>query len=232
MLVVSITPVSAAITLGQGPRVAAPARTDRPANIDRPATPSLTGLTRPLLDPATQLAAQDIRQNSRSDANEPSQEEQAQIQSLRRRDAEVRQHERAHSGAGGPYTGQPVYEYVSGPDGKRYAVSGEVSIDASPAGTPEATIQKMEVVIRAALAPADPSAQDQRVASQARQIKAEAVAEKNTEEREENEKAAERTDDPVGVVVDRAVSAYRQVSELVAEPLGLVTLPPSVEIFA
>lgn len=92
------------------------------------------------------------------------------VSQLRERDAEVRRHEQAHAAVGGPYAGAPTYTYETGPDGNRYAVSGEVSIDSSPVrGDPEATIRKLQVVRRAALAPASPSPQDQRVAAQAQQ---------------------------------------------------------------
>ena len=74
----------------------------------------------------------------------------------------------AHIAAGGPYVrGGARFEYEKGPDGRCYAVGGEVSIDTSPEKDPRATLQKMKVVQRAALAPAHPSAQDRRVAAQA-----------------------------------------------------------------
>jgi len=57
---------------------------------------------------------------------------------------------------------------VRGPFGKFYAVGGEVSIDMGEAATPQATIQKLKKVIKAALAPLDPSSQDRKVAAQAR----------------------------------------------------------------
>ena len=95
-------------------------------------------------------------------------EETQQIRKLERRDAEVRQHEAAHASVGGAYVrGGPSFEYQTGPDGKRYAVGGEVSIDVSPEKDPRATIAKMEVVRAAALAPANPSSQDMAVAAAA-----------------------------------------------------------------
>ena len=54
-----------------------------------------------------------------------------------------------------------------GPDGKRYIAGGEVPIDMSSGTTPEETIAKMSQVRRAALAPADPSPQDNAVAAAA-----------------------------------------------------------------
>ena len=95
-------------------------------------------------------------------------EEQQVVDELKARDAEVRRHEQAHAAVGGQYAGSPSYTYQQGPDGGRYAVGGEVSIDASPIeGDPAATIQKLQTVRRAALAPAEPSAQDQSVAAAA-----------------------------------------------------------------
>ena len=68
--------------------------------------------------------------------------------------------------AGGNARGGPSYEYQTGPDGKRYAVGGEVSIDASAvSGDPKATIRKAQQVCRAALEPGDPSGQDRSVAA-------------------------------------------------------------------
>lgn len=102
--------------------------------------------------------------------SELTEEEQRLIVQLRRRDAEVTRHEQAHAAAGGQYAGAPQYEYTVGPDGRRYRTEGEVPIDSSPIpGDPQATIEKLQVVRRAALAPADPSPQDQRVAAQASQ---------------------------------------------------------------
>ena len=91
------------------------------------------------------------------------------VQELQVRDREVRAHEAAHQSAGGSVTGGAKFTFVVGPDGRRYAVGGEVSIDVSAVpGEAEATIQKMQTVIRAALAPANPSSQDQAVAAAAR----------------------------------------------------------------
>jgi hypothetical protein len=75
----------------------------------------------------------------------------------------------AHIAAGGQYVrGGANFEYQTGPDGKRYAVGGEVSIDTSGvSGDPDATMRKMQVVRKAALAPAKTSAQDRSVAASA-----------------------------------------------------------------
>lgn len=114
--------------------------------------------------------------------------EKDQVKKLEKTDREVRAHEQAHKNAGGRYAGSASYGYQVGPDGKRYAVSGEVSIDIAPIeGDPEATISKMNVIISAALAPAKPSSQDRRVAAQAATQRNEAQAEAASgQEDEEN----------------------------------------------
>ncbi|WP_068409573.1 putative metalloprotease CJM1_0395 family protein [Labrenzia sp. OB1] len=111
--------------------------------------------------------------------------EEKQVDELSQRDREVRAHEQAHARAGGAHAGPPSYTFQQGPDGKRYAVGGEVQIDTSRERTPEATIRKMQTVIRAATAPAEPSPQDLKVAQQARSQLAEAQAERRQMQAEE-----------------------------------------------
>ncbi|MEM9366261.1 MAG: putative metalloprotease CJM1_0395 family protein [Planctomycetota bacterium] len=113
-----------------------------------------------------------------STGEELSPEQQEQVEKLAARDREVRAHEQAHLAAAGPYAlGGPTYDFQKGPDGKNYAVGGEVQIDTSPVdGDPEATIRKAQVVRAAALAPAEPSAQDRRVAANASKMEQQAVA--------------------------------------------------------
>lgn len=104
--------------------------------------------------------------------------EEKQVRELKARDREVRAHEQAHARVGGSYASSPTYTFQDGPDGKRYAIGGEVQIDSAPIpGKPEATIQKLDIVIRAALAPSEPSSQDLKVAAQARENKIKAQAE-------------------------------------------------------
>lgn len=110
------------------------------------------------------------------------------VNDLKRRDTEVKAHEAAHMAAGsGIVQGGASYEYQTGPDGKMYAVGGEVQIDVSSESTPEATIQKMQQVRAAALAPAQPSGTDRAVAAQASQIEAQARMEKMMEDKENQE---------------------------------------------
>ena len=114
----------------------------------------------------------------RADGTPMAPEEIQQLEQLRVVDREVRQHEMAHQIAGGAYTGGASYEYEVGPDGKRYAVAGEVPIDYGPVpNDPQATIEKMQTVIAAAMAPAEPSPKDLQVAAQARQYLLEAKLE-------------------------------------------------------
>lgn len=103
----------------------------------------------------------------------------AVVAQLAAADRSVREHEQAHLAAAGPYArGGPSFSYELGPDGKRYAVGGEVAIDASPdPSSPEATIRKAEIVRQAALAPAQPSPQDEQVAAAASAMEAAAQAE-------------------------------------------------------
>jgi hypothetical protein len=110
--------------------------------------------------------------------NELTREQQVQVQQLKNRDRQVRAHEHAHEAAGGSYSGAASYTYKLGPDGKRYAVAGEVPIEVSGvAGDPEATIRKMQTVQRAARAPAEPSGPDLQIAAQAAAIAQRARAE-------------------------------------------------------
>lgn len=128
----------------------------------------------------------------RQQSGQLSDEQKQEVRELKKTDREVRSHEAAHKAAAGAYArGAAQFETVVGPDGRRYAVGGEVGIDASPvSGNPEATVRKMEQVARAALAPSDPSAQDRAVAAQARQAGAEARREIILE-RAEEQKARE-----------------------------------------
>ncbi len=146
-----------------------------------------TGRPSNLLDVNSLLAAQTGKESGKTGAGrELTEEERKIVAEMKARDAEVRRHEEAHARTGGQYAGAPSYQYDQGPDGKKYAVSGEVPIDVSPvAGDPAATIRKMETVKRAALAPAEPSSQDRAVAAKADQEKMQARAEQLQERREE-----------------------------------------------
>lgn len=130
--------------------------------------------------------------------------EEKQVQELAKRDREVRAHEQAHARVGGAYAGAPSYTFQQGPDGKRYAVGGEVQIDTSKEKTPQETIRKMQIVIRAALAPAEPSSQDLKVAQLARSQLSEAQAEARQEKADELQGGEES---PPGAVEGSSESA-------------------------
>ncbi|HJN46938.1 MAG: hypothetical protein CL477_02160 [Acidobacteria bacterium] len=116
-------------------------------------------------------------------------EQRQQVDELKQVDREVRAHEQAHLSRAGAYaTGAPTFTYTTGPDGKQYAVAGEVKVDTSPEADPEATLRKAEAIGAAASAPAEPSSQDRMVAAQASRMANEAQQEL-AEERSDAEKS-------------------------------------------
>lgn len=106
---------------------------------------------------------------------ELSKEDQEQVEKLKKRDLEVRNHEQSHMAAAGPYAkGGPKYEFQNGPDQKQYAVGGHVNIDTSKTGDPEKDLAKAQVIRSAATAVSDPSPADRSVAASAATMEAEA----------------------------------------------------------
>ncbi len=127
----------------------------------------------------TQTAPQELREQS---------QQNLAIRQLKARDRAVRAHELAHTSVGGRYAGQANLTYQRGPDGIQYAIGGEVPIDISEVpGNPQATLDKMRVVRRAALAPVNPSATDRAVAAAAGAKAARAAAELAKLQAEERE---------------------------------------------
>jgi len=116
--------------------------------------------------------------------NELTQDEKRLVQDLQSRDTEVRAHESAHQ-SGGAATGSASFTYQQGPDGKMYAIGGEVSVSMRSGSTPEETIANAQAVIASAMAPSDPSAQDFAVASSARVMMIKAQQQKTKEMQEE-----------------------------------------------
>lgn len=139
-------------------------------------------------DDSTKNAEKSL-QSSSLKANELTPEDQQKVAELKARDAEVRTHEAAHLAAAGQFaTSGASYTYETGPDGKKYAVGGEVSISTSPEDDPQATLEKAQTIQRAALAPAQPSDQDRKVAAAAAQMAAQArqeIAQQKTAELQE-----------------------------------------------
>jgi hypothetical protein len=145
-----------------------------------------------------------------------SEAELREVEELKATDRKVRQHEQAHVAAGGGLvTSGASYQYVTGPDGQRYAVAGEVGINTSPGRTPEETLRIAARIRAAALAPADPSPQDRKVAAQAARMQMQAsleiamqssAPEEGTQRQGEIAAAAENTDASAGIDAYRAMA--------------------------
>lgn len=129
-------------------------------------------------DTATRFQSREKPQSPLAE-KELNEDEKREVQELKKRDQEVKAHEQAHMAAGGGLVqGGASFTFQRGPDGKSYAVGGEVKIDTSPERDPDQTIRKMQQVKRAALAPAQPSGTDRSVAARAAQVETQARAEK------------------------------------------------------
>ena len=115
-------------------------------------------------------------------------EEKQQVAKLQATDTEVRAHEAAHQAAGGGLAGGASFSYTRGPDGKMYAVGGEVPISMQEGSTPEETIANARKVMAAAMAPANPSPQDYSVASSARVMEMKAHQQLAKEQQQELKK--------------------------------------------
>ena len=113
-------------------------------------------------------------------------EEQRIVTELQAADTNVRAHEAAHMAAGGGLTSPASYTYERGPDNKMYAVAGEVGISTGEGNTPQESLNKAQTIRRAALAPADPSPQDLKVAAQAASMEMSARAQILQEKMEQN----------------------------------------------
>lgn len=165
--------------VGPTPQAAPGKFVDAPASVrpgDVPRAAVVVQLSEQVRQPTDAEKQDNDQRKHRHEGKNLTEEQKREVQELQKTDRAVRSHEAAHKAAAGSYArGGAQFTTVAGPDGRQYAVGGEVSIDTSPvAGDPEATIQKMDQVARAALAPADPSAQDRAVAAQARQASAQA----------------------------------------------------------
>ena len=119
---------------------------------------------------------QKLTEQSQKDKDQQNWRIQSEVARMKSTEQRIRAHEAAHMAAGGAFAGGVSYMYSKGPDGKMYITGGEVPIQAPEGKTPEETIENMQIVRRAALAPADPSAQDLAVAAAAMQIESRARA--------------------------------------------------------
>jgi len=114
--------------------------------------------------------------------NELSNDAKQAVTELQARDTEVRAHEAAHQAAGGGMTGGASYTYQKGPDGRMYAIGGEVSISIKGGSTPQEAIANARQVQAAAMAPANPSGQDYAVATSAKVMEMKAQQELTKEQ--------------------------------------------------
>ena len=133
-------------------------------------------------DNDTEISAND-RQLSQGE-----QEEQKEVEKIRRIDREVKRRELAHRAVAGNYVrGVVSFEYVTGPDGKKYAVEGHITIDAGPIlNNPEASIRKAQAIKRAKL--------DRSVSAEVAKMEREARMDLKTEQRKESDDATKSND--------------------------------------
>ena len=131
-------------------------------------------------------------------------EEQRIVTELQAADTNVRAHEAAHMAAGGGLTSPASYTYERGPDNKMYAVAGEVGISTSEGNTPQESLNKAQTIRRAALAPADPSPQDLKVAAQAASMEMSARAQIMQEKMAQNSQNTNNSNETSGDAVNSA----------------------------
>jgi hypothetical protein len=205
------------------PASAAEATTTAPGPVADPAAPTSSSL-----DPAAAALDDVAKANGFAGESEPSDgppkppgtqrltpDQEAEVAQLRRRDAEVRAHEAAHAAAAGALGGGASFDFVTGPDGHSYAVGGEVPVQMSGGNTPEEAIRNAAQVRAAALAPAQPSAQDRAVAAEASAIEAAARAE--IAARSASSGPAEPSTQPLGAA-DEATSRGGEQAMASADP--------------
>jgi hypothetical protein len=121
-----------------------------------------------------------------TDGRNLSREEQKEVRELERIDRQVRSRELAHRAVAGNYARGSVYfDYVTGPDGKKYAEEGHINIDSRPVpNNPEATIRKARAIRSVELSTTNASLQDRNVSAEISKIEREARMELKTEQRE------------------------------------------------
>ena len=106
--------------------------------------------------------------------------------------------------AGGGLTSPASYTYERGPDNKMYAVAGEVGISTGEGNTPQESLNKAQTIRRAALAPADPSPQDLKVAAQAASMEMSARAQIMQEKMAQNSQNTNNSNETSGDAVNSA----------------------------
>jgi hypothetical protein len=149
-------------------------------------------------------------------------EEEAQVSKLAQRDQEVKTHEQAHVAASGGLAGSPSYTYQTGPDGKKYAVGGEVSISRGGSSNTDQALSDAQSVKRGALAPAQPSSQDRAVAAKAEADIRRLQAKKSQENQEKMEGQGQEAASPsaYGSAESAALSASPALEKVPANGAG------------
>ena len=211
----------------------------------------VTNVSRPSSLNSASNNSEDQKAQEKKAEREQSRQEATVVRQLQARDREVRAHEAAHIAAGGSLVrGGPSYTLQRGPDGRSYAIGGEVTLDVSKASDPESTLRKSEQIRSAALAPAQPSPQDIRVAANASQMAARARIDIAIQRREEAALEQEQTrldraqneprvaatgetdDTPFGNAVSTAPQEESTSVASVANSAALQSEPPAAAISA
>lgn len=110
-------------------------------------------------------------QNARM-SQDDEQKDEAKQALIKKNYNEIYAHELAHKTAGGHLAGAIVIERNA--EGIPFAGHVAIKMPSLNPNNPQQTINDANTVIRSAMAPADPSGQDYKVAAQARNIKSEA----------------------------------------------------------
>ncbi len=140
---------------------------------------------------AKEKLAQENEEKS-TDGRNLSREEQKEVKELERIDRQVRSRELAHRAVAGNYARGSVYfDYVTGPDGKKYAEEGHINIDSRPIpNNPEATIRKAQAIRSVELSTTNASPQNRTVSAEISKIEREARTELKTEQRKVSDDTA------------------------------------------
>ena len=131
---------------------------------------------------AREKLAQENEEKSTND-QKLSKEEQKEVKELERIDRQVRSRELTHRAVAGSYArGSVSFDYVTGPDGKKYAKEGHINIDSRPVpNNPEATIRKARAIRSVELSTTNTSPQNRTVSAEIAKIEREARMELKTE---------------------------------------------------
>ena len=160
-------------------------------------------------------------------------EQQRAVGELQQIDRPLRAHEQAHLAAGREViTSAANFTYTYGPDGKQYAVAGEVGIDTAPEDKPQANIDKGQLIQKAALAPRDPSPQDYRVASIGSQLEAQGRADLMHQQASQAESASNASADASRQQLTRAYSVGSTAGSVVGSDNTATSTSAKLSVFA